>query len=366
MLGLSTRLPHGEAFPVASDHPESMEGAHSDQVLYVFDESKIIPSPSWDSVEGAFANAWGPDGREAYWLATSIPGDAEGRFYDICRQAPGYEEWNTQQVTQAEVIAAGQMSEDWARSRLAQWGEQNELYQNHVLGEFAETSSDSLIPLAWIEAAQQRWSAYHELSGAAPIVQIGVDVGRGGDKTVLAMRTHRTVTELIRTQIADTMDTAGRVTAKLRANSRATAMIDLPGVGSGVYDRVREDYPKQTIAFVPSGKTDFLDRTGEFGFPNKRCAALWNLRELLDPQFKENVALPPDELLTGDLTNFRYRYISGGKIQVESKRTAFDEGEQTLVQRLGHSPDDGDAVVMAFWEEPDTTPKGVQRRLVLG
>jgi hypothetical protein len=76
---------------------------------------------------------------------------------------------------------------------------------------------------------------------------------------------------------------------------------------------------------------------------NKRSAAWWYLRELLDPANGHGIALPPDDLLTGDLTAPHWRITSGGKVQVESK----DE----IRKRLGRSTDDGDAVVMAFWEE---------------
>jgi hypothetical protein len=363
LLTLSLHLPpDGDAFAVASDDNESMEGAHATHVLYIFDESKIIPSPSWDSVEGAASNATdvaqpghaeATSGPQAYWFASSIPGHTSGRFYDICRHAPGFEDWSTQHVSMAEVVRAGQMAQSWADARKRQWTETNELYQNHVLGEFAETSSDSLIPLSWIEAAQARWHERQSVFAETPpiLIQVGVDVGRGGDKTVLAPRTNDTVLTLTRTQIADTMDTAGRITAMLSAHPTMHAMIDLPGVGSGVYDRVREQYAKRTFAFNPGSKTEFQDRTGEFAFVNTRSAALWHLRELLDPQYEENIALPPEDMLAGDLTGYRYRFVSGGKIQVESKRTVFEEGEQTLVHRLGRSPDDGDAVVMAFWRD---------------
>lgn len=359
ILTLSLRLAYGAAFPVASDDPESMEGAHADEILYLFDESKIIPSASWDSVEGALSNT------HALWFASSIPGETSGRLYDICRHAPGYEDWSTQHVSPDEVIAAGQMLREWADQRRRAWGEDSALYRNHVLGEFSETTSDSLIPLAWVEAAQERWQATQAVWRASPIIQFGVDVGRGGDKSVIAPRTQSgAITELIRNNVADTMHTAGLLSGRLAAAPAAQAMIDLPGVGAGVVDKVREEYPARTIPFIPSAKTEFRDRSGAFGFLNKRQAALWNLRELLDPDNGEEICLPPDDVLSGDLTSYRFRYVSGAKIKVESKRTSFEENEQTLVERLGHSPDDGDAVVMAFWTEPK--PQGKARRVILG
>src|SRR6185436_2954082 len=44
----SIRLETGEAFAVASDDSSLIEGAHADHLLYIFDESKVIPDDTWD------------------------------------------------------------------------------------------------------------------------------------------------------------------------------------------------------------------------------------------------------------------------------------------------------------------------------
>jgi hypothetical protein len=115
-----------------------------------------------------------------------------------------------------------------------------------------------------------------------------------------------------------------------------------------VVDRLRE-MGREVVAFNASEAARdqyghaVRDRSGEIGFVNKRAAAWWNMRELLDPANQSRVALPPDDLLTGDLVAPHYRLVSGGNLQVESK----DE----IHKRLGRSTDDGDAVVQAFWVE---------------
>ncbi len=48
-------------------------------------------------------------------------------------------------------------------------------------------------------------------------------------------------------------------------------------------------------------------------------------------------------MLTGDLTAPRWCVSSGGKVLLESK--------DDMRKRLGRSTDDGDAVVMAFWQQ---------------
>lgn len=330
---------NAEAFAVASDNPAMIEGAHADRIVYVFDEAKAIPAGVWDAAEGAFSTG------EAYAIAISTPGEPSGRFYDIHARRPGYEDWWARHVTLEECIKAGRISPAWAEQRRKQWGERSAVYVNRVLGEFAASDSESIvIPLAWVEAANRRWQEWADAGSVTdgPMSAVGVDVGRGGDRTVLAPRWGQLVPELRRSDRADTMNTVGLVTGILERGGKA--IVDVIGIGAGVVDRLTE-LGNSVEGFNAGERTGNRDASGELGFINKRSAAWWRVRELLDPANSESVALPPDDYLTGDLTAPTWKVTSAGKIQVESK----DE----IRERLGRSTDDGDAVVMAFWgEEP--------------
>ncbi len=341
MLALNLRLETGEAFALASDNSELIEGAHASQLLYVFDESKAIPDATWDSAEGAMASG------ECYWLAISTPGEPQGRFYDIHRRKPGTEDWAVQHVTLAEAIEAGRVSADWAEGRKRLWGEQSAVYQNRVLGEFAAGDEDGVIPLAWVEKANERWDAWAEAGKPGEFVCVGADVARyGQDQTVLALRFGQAIDELRRYAREDTMQTAGRVEGVL-AKHGGRAVVDVIGIGAGVVDRLRER-GCNVEAFNASESASARDSSGELGFADKRSYAWWNLREMLDPAGGHDVALPPDDLLTGDLTAPHWRVMSGGRIRVESK--------DDVRKRLGRSTDSGDAVVQAFLPAPRPRP----------
>lgn len=356
LLDLGLKLRHGEAFGASPSDPAYIEGAHATQLLYVYDEAKAIPIDIWDAAEGAFAGA-GPDtDSDAYALAISTPGEPNGRFYEIHKRQAGTEDWHTRHVTKDEAIAAGRMSAEWAADRRRQWGAASATYQNRVEGEFASSDEDGVIPLGWIEAANLRWAERHGdgFNPAAPLEVVGVDCsGTGSDRTVLARRhgddigpierPRKTVDATAEDQVGlEEMATAGRIVAILGANIRARAIVDAGGLGSGVVGRVREKINRQrVVAFVAGAKANRKDRNGEFGFANVRSAAWWAMREALDPDFDSDVALPPDDDLTGDLTAPHWREVSAGRIQVESK----DE----IRKRLGRSTDTGDAVVQAFW-----------------
>jgi len=360
LLSLSLHLRTGEAFALASDNSALIEGAHAEQLLYIFDESKVVPDETWDSAEGAFSVG------SCFWLAVSTPGEPIGRFYDIHSRKPGYEDWSARHVRMEEAIAAGRMSQAWADQRKAQWGENSPVYKNRVLGEFASSGEDSVIPLDAVERSNQRWQELKENNQFGKLTHISVDVGRGGDPSVVGLRHGRAIKELRHYNVADTMQITGVVAGLLRKSRKVDstfkeiddtiimsaeviAIVDVIGIGAGVYDRLREEYPNlihSLIPFVASQKSNVVDSTGEVGFADLRSAGWWTLRDLL---ISDEIDLPPDDKLTGDLTAPRWKLQSGGKIKVESK--------DDIRKRIGRSTDDGDVVMQAF--APVINPTGM-------
>ena len=347
LLTLNLKLATGQASAVASNQPALIEGAHADHILYIFDESKAIPEGTFDAAEGAFSGA-GDNSLEAFALACSTPGEPIGRFYDIHKRKPGFEDWHTRHVTLEDAIRAGRVSPGWAEQRAKQWGTKSAVYMNRVLGEFCSSDEDSVIPLAWVEAAVTRWDENRE-KPREPFTCCGVDVARSGsDQTVIAPRYGCRIEELRRTSLEDTMQTTGRVAGVLTGQP-GYAVVDVIGIGAGVVDRLREqDF--DVVAFNAGEGTDRLDSSGELGFKNKRSAAWWAMREMLDPAGGFLIQLPPDDLLTGDLTAPKWRVTSGGRIQVESK--------EDIRKRIGRSTDSADAVIQAYWPPETEAPEG--------
>jgi len=347
LLTRSIKLRTGEAFALASDNPAAIEGAHGKFLLYIFDEARSIPGDTYDAAEGAFSTG------ECYALAISTPGAPNGRFYDIHAQGGGYEDWWVRHVTMKEVLAAGQMSKAWQEARLKQWGEESSVYQNRVMGEFASKDASNVIPLAWVEAAQRRWrKIYNERRMDDVVVEaVGVDVAdQGADKTVFARQGRLDTGEIVSLKLErhskdSTMVTSGKVTGMYHRyrGSNPSFIIDAIGLGAGVVARTREVLGDDAVVgFNSSRGTKRRDISGELGFINWRAAAWWNMREMLDPMNKFDLALPPDDQLRSELVAPEWTLTSGGRIKIEAK--------DAVKERLGRSPDAADAVVMSFWQ----------------
>lgn len=362
LLDLAIKLDHGSAFAVASNDPTKIEGAHADQLLYLFDEAKGVVGSTFDAAEGAFAGAGADTAQEAFAFAGSTPGEPNGRFYDLCRKAKGTEEWTVQRITVEEGIAAGRVSKDWVASKRALWGENSAQFHNRVLGEFASADEDGVIPLAWVEAAVERWQERFGTDSSTweppgPPGVIGVDLADSGeDSNVIARRYGWVVGPLERPARHGDRATGSivaaaesRVAGLLTTYPRLVAVVDAVGMGATVVGTLRRDIDEDRVdAFVAGAKTNRRDFTGEWGYADCRAAAWWGLRELLDPVNGEALCLPPDDLMISDLTAPHWREVSGGRIRVESK--------DDIAKRIGRSTDSGDAVVQAFWPRDRSDP----------
>ncbi|MCK5603501.1 hypothetical protein KAR91_16570, partial [Candidatus Pacearchaeota archaeon] len=339
LLDMEIKLPGKEAFAVASNDYEAIEGAHAKTIAYIFDEAKAIPNNVFDAAEGAFSTAGEDTDSTAYALMISTPGTAAGRFYEVHKRKPGYEEWHVIHVTLPEVMAAGRISKEWVETRKRQWGEKSSIYKMRVKGEFDTSGEKSVIPLEWVELANDRWYACNGKGSGRR--SLGVDPARfGEDKTAIADNVGYVIETIEYYSKQDTMQTTGATIAAIKGDKTINIAVDVDGVGGGVVDRLKElDY--NVFGVNAGSKSAGTDISGEIGFRNLRSELWWMTRELLDPANGHDVALPPDDLMTADLTAPTFKYTSSGLIQVESK--------DDIRVRLGRSTDGADAVMLALY-----------------
>jgi hypothetical protein len=173
---------------------------------------------------------------------------------------------------------------------------------------------------------------------------LGVDVARGGaDATVLCPRYGNWFGELDSTPGKQT-PTGGDVLRLMFPYliKGGYANVDCIGVGSAVVDlAAMQGVHAVSVNFAE--RSDERDRTSYFGFANKRAEAYWKVRELLDPdrpldEGEELPQIPPDDELFTDLTSARYEPTARG-VKIEPK--------ENIMERIGRSPDKGDALALA-------------------
>ena len=208
-----------------------------------------------------------------------------------------------------------------------------------------EPGAFQVIPTQWFNAAVRRWEVTEQPT--TQIDQIGMDVARAGKaQTVLSKRRGLYFDKLIKVPGAFTPD--GQAAAKMIQDNRQVNTrinVDVVGVGSAVYDVLRERGVRSHAINV-ANTTEAKNRTGHLEFANIRSEMWWKFREALEPGYGLELAIPRDDQLRVEMCTPRFRLTSGGKIQIE--------GKDDVIDRIGRSTDCADALLLAFWREGRT------------
>lgn len=216
-----------------------------------------------------------------------------------------------------------------------------------------------VIPTTWVKAAQARWLEREKPD--MPLSRVGVDVARGGrDSLVIARRYGTWFDEPDKTPGADVDDgpTAAGLVYQRLANERHIGGInvDVIGVGSSAYDSLAAMYPGVAAPVNVSEGSDYIAMSNTdpplplFRMKNIRAEMHWRFREALDPERGSDIALPPGNELVADLCAARYKVLAGGVIQIEEK--------DKIKERIGRSPDVGEAVMLAYFAPVELPPIG--------
>lgn len=221
----------------------------------------------------------------------------------------------------------------------------DELRRAYRDGDFSVGLRDDdfqVIPTAWIQAAQDRWT--EQIPEGIAMTAMAVDVAPGGgDATVLAWRYGGWFAPVVSTKQEDRDGHLVAANVVRHRRDNCPVVVDVGGGWGGDAVVAMKDNGISVLPFNGVDVSNGTTRDGKLRFRNKRAAAIWTLREELDPTQEGGsaVKLPPDSELRADLASYTWKLTTAG-ILVESK--------EEIRKRLGRSPDKGDAVVMCLSE----------------
>lgn len=213
-----------------------------------------------------------------------------------------------------------------------------------------------VIPSAWVRAAQRRWKP--EPPDQIPMCAIGVDPSGGStDDMTMAPRFDSYFARIIKVPAKNIPEgkvsthQGGLIIAERRDG--ALPVIDMGGgYGGGIYNHLN-DNEIECYPYKGAEATTRRTEDKKFTFWNVRAAAYWALREALNPDQPGGspVQLPPDKRLLAGLCAPTYKITARG-IQITPKTKNEGTGEKGILEILGWSPNEADAVVMANWAGP--------------
>lgn len=336
-----------------SEHnPTAMQGVHARYFLAILDEACGVAKSLWDAVSTLAANEY------ARTLAIGNPDDPHSEFARVCKPDSG---WNvihigtddTPNFTGEPVsrsLAEMMPSREWKEDRKKAWGEDSAIYISKVLGKFPEEDSPfTTVPYGW--ATQCR---YLELPEDPDAVEAGIDVGAGGDRTVIYERRGPVAGRVETFRDADPMRTIGRLVEKINEWGVRRVKVDVIGIGWALYGRLKELSSLHNASGATSGETTHSAevvpvnvslppaQAHQKRFVNKRAELWWNVGREKSRLQTWDLSRVDDDVIA-ELTAPRYEIMdSGGRIKIEAK--------DNVRARMGRSPDLADALLLAFYE----------------
>lgn len=363
------------AVGLSTNDPNKFQGFHAPLLVCLLDEAAGIPTAIYQAVAGVTT------GHADLVLEFGNPTNPESEF---CRRVvqPGptvdvvhvsafeVAAWNAQQP----APIPGLVSHRWIEEQRRVYGEDSAFWTARVLGQVPEEGADTLIRLAWIEAANRLWEddqhqceMYAAAEGLSvesvwrsrecPEVVLGVDLARhGGDRIAWAIRQGTDIAYVESWEGTDDLDKVYQHTKSLIA-LWGVGQTYLDATGLLAHGMIDLGFAKDKIAAT---SVNFgSGATVENRFVNRRSELWWELREWLRAGAG---SLPPSEELLRDLLSPRYTLTkTGERFDLESKEAM---RKRAASQGLPFtSPDLGDAVALALigWRGAGAEPIPVGR-----
>lgn len=302
------------AMGFTTNMPDRLQGIHAPHVLIVEDESAAIePEIHQRIVDGLMT------GDSCHLLAIGNPLSPEGHFYDMF-QSDRYNKititaFETPNIKAGEEVIPGLITQKWIEEKRERVGEDSPIWKSQVLAEFPESSEDTLIPLSWVNKAQERWFEAEPAKGSI----YGLDPAGGGiAEHALCQRAGSYVYPIKAWNGEEAPQLVNKVRECVMPNS--VVYVDNIGVGWGVEGLLRKKGISTMGVNVKKAPED-PER-----FKNLRAELYWRIREALDPRQEDPLALPPDDKLASQLTSIKYKTDNRGRIQIESKDSMRSRG----------------------------------------
>jgi len=197
------------AIGLSTNDSNRFQGYHSEHLLVVVDEAAGVAEEIFEAIMGVLTSA------HCRLILIGNPTDIGGQFYRAFRtegwktgktaawDTPNFKELG---ITREDIINntweakvprkdngdfdwpyPWLITPKWAHDAFLEWGTSHPAWFARVEGEFPEQGEYNVIPLGWIEHAQDRWPDV--MPDRNEQVVLGVDVARGGmDLSAIAVR----------------------------------------------------------------------------------------------------------------------------------------------------------------------------------
>lgn len=327
-----------------ADHDESaFQGIHARYVLVILDEACGIPEQLWIAADALTTNS------DCRILAIGNPDSPHSHFRKVCQPGSGWHvigisAFESPNLTGEDVpgdVAQALVGQEWVEEKAREWGEDNPLYRSKVLGEFADDAPNQVVRTSDVAACRIDPEEKPTPDELLP-VELGVDVGGGGDETVIRERRGRRAGREWRAHTDRPEKIAPLVLQAIRETGATRVKIDSIGVGFGVIGELRNladqgAHRAHIDAVNVAEKASQPDK-----FVNLRAELWWEVgRGLSERGGWDLSGMENADTTVAQMLEPRWSVDPQGRIRVEPK--------EEIIKRLGRSPDNADALLLAFY-----------------
>lgn len=328
------------------DNPESFQGIHSANILFIWDEASGIDDRLFNAARGSMASP------NAYRILAGNPTRLNNTFHKAFTT-------HAELYTQFHVSSLGlpTVDQDFVKEVIDEFGEDSNEYRIRILGEFPETDDESYISSSIVKAARKRNIERPKMSGVVYSIDPSRSPEGNGDPSVITRRYgHHFVDKQLIYRRKDTMQMVGEIQKLVREDHDqlvrefreagrpllfmppvpVAIIVDVIGIGAGIVDRLRE------LQFNVIAVNASENSTDEVHCYRQRDA-LW--KKGLNFLKNSLSAIPDDDLLQVELTSARYEYNSSGDLIIESKKSMRKRGLR--------SPDRADSLCLNLCCPPE-------------
>jgi hypothetical protein len=325
-----------------ADHDEgAFQGIHAAHVLVILDEACGIPEQLWIAADALTTNTG------CRMLAIGNPDNSASYFARVCAPTSPWHKiaisaFDSPKFTGEPVPAALRellIDPGWAEEKRIEWGEDNPIYRAKILGEFSADDPGRVVRGSDIAACQLEQETPRTAVELLP-VELGVDVGGGGDETVIRERRGPVAGREWRER-SDRPETLAPLVLKAIRESDATSVkIDSIGVGHGLVGELRNLAEMGAHHAQIIGVNVSEQASDPATFENLRAELWWMARLHAEKRSWDLSTMDNPDTTIAQLLEPRWALNTRGRIQVEKK--------DDIRERLGRSPDNADALLLAF------------------
>lgn len=339
--------------------PTAFQGLHAKYMLLIIDEGCGVPEQIFIAGNSLIANEF------SRVIVIGNPDDPDSHFAKICEPGSG---WNVVEISAFDTpnftdedapqeVKENLVSHIYVDEMAKDVGVDSAVYISKVLGKFPTNKVDGVIPLSWLRACQDEDKIELYTENQLKPVELGIDVGAGGDDTSIRERRGILAGRSLSLKTPEPKDAYKSIVEMIQLTGATRIKIDSNGIGWGLIGMLKMaqlkglHYDEICDNEIDLSRCEFIgvnvgeSSTNPERFPRLRDQLWFEVGRGLSQDRAWDLTLVDDFTISQLIRPIKVFDLSG-RDKVETKPA-------TMKRTNKPSPNEADALLLAFCEPPE-------------